>query len=595
MKKYLLIIFCLVSMGSLGQEYERSADDIIFRIDSLDDLGLYAEALTELSFLKKQWPSTSFCKYGVLQGNLYNRTFKYDSALYSYQKVLDLCGGNMESVYAGMHGTAFTYRMTGILDSSAVWEYRALNLARSHDYKRGVNLSLQSLAILSYLRQEYEVSIRQAMELVDNIKENGEFSLLGNMYNIIGENFRKLSKLDSSRTFHLRALEVRRKSGDESRIASSLNNIATIYLERKEGSEAMPYLLQAKDIKEKYQDSASLVTLYTNIGTAYFQEKHWRQARTYFEKSALIASKIEFPEGGLTNLTALIQLDTVLGNYREAFHALSEYHQLSNTYLNEAKQKEMMELDKKYETEKREQDMLFKDRQLRARDQFILIISIATGGVFLLSLYLFVMLRKNKRLSFRNELLLKEQNHRVKNNLQMISSLLSLQSDKLLSSDAKDALENSQGRINSVALLHRMLYEGENVGNIEVNTYIRSLTEEIQYGAGREMEINLKLPEKLDMKIEKVISLGLIVNELLTNSIKHVDRAIMLQVEMTLLISNNSFHLTYRDNGPGVAQDAWMSSGSFGNQLVQIQSKQLQGEFKVSSDDGFKYDLRIPA
>ncbi|MEQ9307138.1 MAG: histidine kinase dimerization/phosphoacceptor domain -containing protein, partial [Marinoscillum sp.] len=100
--------------------------------------------------------------------------------------------------------------------------------------------------------------------------------------------------------------------------------------------------------------------------------------------------------------------------------------------------------DRKYETSKKEQELRTKDQQLETRERIIGIGVISLILILSLSLYLFLLYKKNQKLSKRNELLLKEQNHRVKNNLQMISSLLSLQSQKLLSVDAKDALNNSQ-------------------------------------------------------------------------------------------------------------------------------------------------------
>jgi len=207
--------------------------------------------------------------------------------------------------------------------------------------------------------------------------------------------------------------------------------------------------------------------------------------------------------------------------------------------------------------------------------------------------YLFFLSRKNKKLSQRNELLLREQNHRVKNNLQMISSLLSLQSQKINTSAAKEVLEESQSRINSVALLHRMLYEGKEVGKVEVTSYLRSLVDEIQYSAGRELKIELDLPQRLELQIEKVTSLGLIINELLTNSIKHVNRVIGLEVKLVLSSNQEELHFYYTDNGPGITKEIWMSSPSFGNQLIQMQSKQLRGTFDIQAKNGFQYDLSV--
>jgi two-component sensor histidine kinase len=256
---------------------------------------------------------------------------------------------------------------------------------------------------------------------------------------------------------------------------------------------------------------------------------------------------------------------------------------------------ELYAKDQKYEVSKTK-DVLMATTGRLATTSKLLITSI---GFLALStsllLHLFLMSKKNKKLSERNELLLREQSHRVKNNLQFISSLLSLQSQKVTSSDARDVLADSQRRINSVALLHRMLYEGENISNVEVTAYFKSLVEEIQYSAGREMHVDLDLPERLDLKVEKVTSLGLIMNELFTNSIKHVHESVLLRLRVHLLPSGNKFQLIYTDNGKGVSFKVWSESDTFGNQLIQMQSRQLRGTFEVSAESGFRYTLEFSA
>ncbi|MBN8577582.1 MAG: tetratricopeptide repeat protein [Cytophagales bacterium] len=561
----------------------------------MEDLDLYAEALSEINKFKASATNTiSFCEYGIRYGNFYTRLLKYDSALYIYRKAISECGTKHETSYGAMHGIAFVHRVTGILDSSAVWEYRALELSKSKDYTYGIELSLQSLAILSYSRRNYKESNVQAFELIKILDEVKDPSLAANMYNLVAENYRNLKNLDSALLNHFHALELRRKSGNESRIASSLNNIATIYLAKSDGKSAMPYLIEARASKEKISDSISLTSIYTNLGTASYLKKEYAEARKYFEQSEAIGAAIKFTDGRLTNFPALIQLDTVMGDYKHAFNTYVIYHDVYKKYLDEAKQKELLQLDKKFETAKKDQELTLKDNQILQRERFIFWISMFILGVLLLSLYLFYLLKKNKKLSQRNELLLREQNHRVKNNLQMISSLLSLQSQKLQTSDAKEVLEDSQGRISSVALLHRMLYEGEQVGQIEVSGYLKTLTEEIKYAAGREMEITLSLPDRLELKVEQVTSLGLIVNELCVNSIKHVDRNVLLHLRLRIESFAMKLNLNYSDNGTGVTRETWMSSNSFGNQLIQLQSRQLRGEFVVSNENGFMFSLQVP-
>ncbi len=256
-------------------------------------------------------------------------------------------------------------------------------------------------------------------------------------------------------------------------------------------------------------------------------------------------------------------------------------------------QSAIQDADRKYETEKKEQEIIVKNDTIKTRNIIIIFALAVIVIIVLVSFYLFQLNRKNRRLSKRNELLLKEQNHRVKNNLQMISSLLSLQSQKLLSSDAKEALTDSQARVNSVALLHRMLYEGEQVGFVDVATYLRSLTEEVKYASHRELEVQLEVSQNLLLKVERATSLGLIINELMTNSIKHARTVDQLCISISIIGSEDQIILDYQDNGEEMDIGAWESSDSFGNQLIKIQTEQMNGQVKISSKNGFNYQLTL--
>ncbi|MEQ8473396.1 MAG: sensor histidine kinase [Marinoscillum sp.] len=271
----------------------------------------------------------------------------------------------------------------------------------------------------------------------------------------------------------------------------------------------------------------------------------------------------------------------------------SEILERSRYQAGQEMQSAIQEADKKYETDRKEADLQLKQEKLDLQDNVIRAIALAAFLVVLLSLYLFYLYRKNRKLSVRNEHLLKEQNHRVKNNLQMISSLLSLQSQKLLSADAKNALNNSQLRVNSVALLHRMLYEGDHIGKINLSEYISTLVEEIRFSAHRTILANLDIEENLSLKIEQSTSLGLIVNELITNSAKHIPTEVHIEIQLSIKREAGKLSLSYQDNGPGVDPEVWKRSESFGNQLIRIQSDQLNGQYQVSYTNGFHYLLKM--
>ncbi|PIQ50080.1 MAG: hypothetical protein COW03_01785 [Cytophagales bacterium CG12_big_fil_rev_8_21_14_0_65_40_12] len=557
--------------------------------DSLDNLGNYSEALSEIQKLRSDYPDSSICAFGVLYANLLNRNFKYDSALLVNQKIIDECV-KPDRIYSAMHGIAFTYRMTGKLDSSAVWEYNALNFAKEKKDEYGTNLSLQSISILFYLQQNFKESIDRAKELIKNLNEESDLSLAGNMYNLIGVDFRNLGELDSSLYYHERALSLRKKSNNQNRVASSLSNIAAIYLTSKQWEEALPYLLEAKNIKENLKDSANLVTIYTNIGTAYYQHRDYSHARPYYEQALLISESLNFKEAGLEVLRSIVRLDTITGDFKKAFFELSKYQQLYEGFLGESQQKEILDLDKKYELSLKEAEIAKNQLEIAFKGRQVKVVFIAAIVALCIVVILMLLIKKNRRLIQRNELLVREQNHRVKNNLQMISSLLSLQAGKAQDEVSKDALKQSQGRIQAIALLNRSLYDQEEIGDIDLKVYISELvTEVINSITDAEVKYQLDIDDiKLDL--EKTTSLGLIINELIVNSVKYVKQSVT-KFSLSIKEQSGRFSLEYSDNGENFDLQAYQNSKSFGKKLMELQAKQLRGQSHVSDDSQFKYQL----
>ncbi|MCI4443219.1 MAG: sensor histidine kinase [Lentimicrobium sp.] len=186
-----------------------------------------------------------------------------------------------------------------------------------------------------------------------------------------------------------------------------------------------------------------------------------------------------------------------------------------------------------------------------------------------------------------NELLLKEIHHRVKNNLEVISSLLALQSEQIDDPNTKEAITEGQNRVNSIGIVHQKLYQGDNLGTIEIKDYFLSLSESILYSYGEKERIDLKLVmEKLDLAIDIAIPLGLIINELMTNAIKYAFQkgekgTITIQLEKQ---NNNNLHLEVADNGIGKS-DITQGTG-FGGQLISLLTQQLNGTMKEIIQNG---------
>lgn len=179
------------------------------------------------------------------------------------------------------------------------------------------------------------------------------------------------------------------------------------------------------------------------------------------------------------------------------------------------------------------------------------------------------------------ESLLKELNHRIKNNLQIIASLFSLQEKGCVHPETRQALSDAKSRIQSMAVLHQKLYQGDLLFEVDIQDYLRSLCGFFHHGQSDQAgtRIEFSSPE-IVLPIKEAIYLGLIVNELLTNAFKYARRpGCGLRICVAVRLDRGWLELDVLDNGPGFsASPEVMGADSFGLGLVRIIAEQYEGE-----------------
>jgi len=186
-----------------------------------------------------------------------------------------------------------------------------------------------------------------------------------------------------------------------------------------------------------------------------------------------------------------------------------------------------------------------------------------------------------------NELLLKEIHHRVKNNLEVVSSLLELQSNQIDDPHTKDAMLASQNRVHSIGIVHQKLYQGENLGAIEMKDYFINLSESIldSFSAHKRVQVECAM-SSLNVDIDTAVPLGLIVNELLTNTIKYAfpdGRSGKVQIKLEQG-ANGNLQMLVSDNGVG--KSGSIKGTGFGGQLISLLTRQLVGTIKEDNSNG---------
>ncbi len=195
------------------------------------------------------------------------------------------------------------------------------------------------------------------------------------------------------------------------------------------------------------------------------------------------------------------------------------------------------------------------------------------------------------------EVLIQEIHHRVKNNLQVISSLLKLQSRYAKDEDTLTIFQESQNRIQAMSAIHEILYQSNNLASIPSKEYIETLVKNLSVSYGlRSEEIALTIDvQNIPLRIDDAISCGLIINELISNSIKHAfPERKEGTIEITLKLLNKTVQLVVEDNGIGIPENLNIAnSKSMGLRLIHFMVEELQGTLLLDRTRGTQFQIQF--
>ncbi|WP_215224416.1 ligand-binding sensor domain-containing protein [Echinicola shivajiensis] len=199
-----------------------------------------------------------------------------------------------------------------------------------------------------------------------------------------------------------------------------------------------------------------------------------------------------------------------------------------------------------------------------------------------------VLQQKNQKI----ENLLRELNHRVKNNLQLVSSILNLQSRSVKDLNAKEALTDGRMRMQALSLLHQKLYVTEIDSKVNCKNYIKDLFDQIEAAFKsnyKSLEYNFEADD-FSLGLDKAIPLGLILNELITNSFKHVKED-KIAIDLRLNKKKELIHFSFSDNGQGLTESLIFESQSFGLSMIRSLVEQLNGKLDISEGMNTKISI----
>ncbi|WP_168207756.1 sensor histidine kinase [Spirosoma sp. KCTC 42546] len=285
------------------------------------------------------------------------------------------------------------------------------------------------------------------------------------------------------------------------------------------------------------------------------------------------------------------------GQWRLAFDHQEKYLSLLVQTMNADREGAIARSAMLYEIEKKEgklkaqqKELALRQESLKAQQRLIIITTVLFLMAGVACVFFYWLFRKYLRISGHNAKLVREQNHRVKNNLQSITSLLGLQFNRLTDSAARQAVEESLLRVEAMALVHQRLYDGDRLVEVDLTHYIPELVG----GVLRSFSFD-HIRQEYDLRpiwlnADAAVNVGLLLNELVTNSCKY---AFPFHPKPVLEIGcqeeNGRIRIWFSDNGPGFMPSA--KGNSFGMKLIDMITEKLKGKKSFSANKGSQFTL----
>lgn len=415
--------------------------------------------------------------------------------------------------------------------------------------------------------------------------------------------------------YYLNEIEKKDDLAYDPLFVNSLTVLTTSHVKLKNEVKADKYARIILETFDNYKSTSEEKAVTTGFSAAlisyYYYKKKFDLCRKYtlLYKNGAVESKSK--QKIMHAYQMLARIDSAQANYKSAFNNYKLEMLYKDSIFNENKNKQFDELQVKYETEEKEKSNLLLKKQAELQQsklsQANLMKNIGLAGIGILILAVALLYRRyliNKKIrkviDHKNETLqhiiqekewlLKEIHHRVKNNLQVVMSLLNTQSHYLTDESAKKAIKNSQNRIHSMSLIHKKLYQSNNIVSVNMDLYIRELVEYLKESLDTGQRICFEIDaEPIELNSSQSVPLSLILNETIMNSIKH---AFPDGREGTISISlksepENRIKLIIKDDGIGYKGnfEDLKNSSSLGIKLILGFGGELNADIKFLNNE----------
>lgn len=413
----------------------------------------------------------------------------------------------------------------------------------------------------------------------------------------------------------IKALELGKKLKTEGKghprsMASSDLNLAKAYLKNEDYKKSALFLEKAHDYYTVNNLNNMLAFTYDLRGALFLKQEKYTEAKQACEKAQELAQEYEHLETYMNVCECLYKANKKLNLYDASLLNHEKYLVAKDSIFNKKNIKKQTQLEMQFAFDKKQEVQNIEAKKKEIQRNLYLCLAIIGLIIAALLAFLYYKNRKKNQLLAQQKvllestvndknILLKEIHHRVKNNLQTISSLLSLQQRQISDKKASQAMQEGRDRVKAMALIHQNLYQDTDLIGVQVNDYVNKLANSLVKNyetEGKPIQLNIDIaPIKLD--VDTIIPLGLVINELISNALKYAfTEQDSGRIDIQLSFTKATLTLSVADNGKGLPENFNIEQiSSLGFRLIKAFSDKLKAQLRIdSSKKGTKISVVIP-
>ncbi|MEO1049591.1 MAG: tetratricopeptide repeat protein [Bacteroidota bacterium] len=549
------------------------------------------------------------------KGDYLSSFHNYEEALGAYRVIGDSAG--VASVFNNM---GVLFKRQGDLSRALKYYFEALRLKEGLGEDKKLTTTYGNIGTIYTKLGNHNKALEFYAKAVKIDSAYNDELGLAREFNNIGLTYKAMQQHDLAISHYEKSLALNLKLNQIQLAAFNYSNLAEAYIAKEEYEPAQSYLTKTIEISQQTGYARGEMSGYFGLGEIAATKKAYQEAENYLLKSLTKAEEIGDLEYQSWTYEKLSKISQALGEHEEALSHYQQYKQLQDSLLNDLTAKQVTELQVQYEMEvkDRENERLkyenaLKAQKLEGRNKVILLVSLTLLFAFSFVVVLLYSNRNKRRankgiriqneqlVSISNELktalghnkkLLGEIHHHTKNHLQIIISLLNLQSRRFKDEAILEQIAKEQNQLRSIALIHQNLLQYDDHNNVAFNQYLTDLIKGYKISlseAARNIALHLEVSDDAYLEVSKAVPVGLIINEIIPNTFKRsFPNSKAGDIWVTFSQGENGFNrLEIKNNGRNPKmedQDELDEFVSYG--LVKGLVTQLNGDMRISNRAG---------